>query len=321
LEIREGHAATIISRQVHPLQLSADMTNKNQIPIDPSARADDPETDALRADGTHEVTADVSYQRLALVNVVFYGIPGTRDWVLIDAGIHGSASLIFSAAEERFNAPPKCIVLTHGHFDHVGGLRALVEHWDVPVYAHLLEHPYLNGTASYPPPDPSVGGGLMTRLSPLFPRGAYDFSNWLQPLPLDRSVPDMAGWTWIHTPGHTPGHISLWRASDRCIISGDAFITTRQESAYAVAAQRPELHGPPAYFTQDWDAALESVEHLAALEPDIAVTGHGRAMKGHELRRALHELADNFDIVAVPGRGKYVGNPATPEDGTAYDSP
>ncbi len=295
--------------------------SNDQIPIDPSARADDPESDALRDDGAHEVTFDVAYKRLAIVNVVLYGVPKTREWVLVDAGIQGSAPLIASAAEERFQSPPKCIVLTHGHFDHVGALPTLAERWNVPIYAHLLEHPYLNGTASYPPPDPSVGGGLIARLSPLFPRSAPDIGRWLRPLAADGSVPDMPGWRWIHTPGHTPGHISLWRASDQCMIAGDAFVTTKQESAYAVATQRPEVHGPPTYFTQDWDAARESTKKLAELGPDIAVTGHGRPFQGSELRTALRDLARNFDIVAVPGRGKYVDRPARLEDGTAYDTP
>jgi glyoxylase-like metal-dependent hydrolase (beta-lactamase superfamily II) len=105
------------------------------------------------------------------------------------------------------------------------------------------------------------------------------------------------------------------------MIAGDAFVTTKQESAYAVATQRPEVHGPPAYFTQDWDAARESTKKLAELGPDIAVTGHGRPFQGSELRTALRDLARNFDIVAVPGRGKYVDRPATLEDGTAYDTP
>jgi glyoxylase-like metal-dependent hydrolase (beta-lactamase superfamily II) len=297
------------------------MTDKKQIPIDPSARADQPDKDELRDDGTHEVAHDVAYKRLALVNIAFCGLSKTPDWMLIDAGIVGSTTLIVSAAQERFQSPPKCIVLTHGHFDHVGALPALAERWNVPVYAHLLEHPYLNGTASYPPPDPSVGGGLISRLSPLFPRGPYDFSRWLKPLPADGSVPGMPGWRWIATPGHTPGHVSLWRASDRCLIAGDAFITTRQESAYAVATQAPEVHGPPAYFTQDWKAAQSSVASIAALEPEIVVTGHGRPMQGGHLRTALHELAANFDIVAVPGRGTYVDHPATVKDGTAYDGP
>ena len=60
-------------------------------------------------------------------------------------------------------------LLTHGHFDHVGALGELAGGWKAPVYAHLLEMPYLAGAASYPPPDPTVGGGLTALLSPLFP--------------------------------------------------------------------------------------------------------------------------------------------------------
>jgi len=92
-------------------------------------------------------------------------------------------------------------------------------------------------------------------------------------------------------------------------MAGDAFITTNQESAYAVAVQRPELQGPPMYFTQDWDAACESVRRLAALEPELAVTGHGRAMRGPEMRAALHLLARDFDQIAVPEHGRYVVDP------------
>lgn len=68
-------------------------------------------------------------------------------------------------------------------------------------------------------------------------------------------------------------------------------------------------------------AARTLVERLAALEPYIAVTGHGRAFEGEELRSGLHSLAENFDIVAVPDSGTYVKRPAIAEDGTAYDTP
>lgn len=118
----------------------------------------------------------------------------------------------------------------------------------------------------------------MARLWRFYPRGPFDASPWLRVLPADGTVPAMPGWRWIHTPGHTPGHVSLWRETDRTLIAGDAFVTTDQESAYAVARQRPELHGPPMYYTQDWTAARLSVERLAALEPELVVTGHGRAM-------------------------------------------
>jgi hypothetical protein len=52
---------------------------------------------------------------------------------------------------------------------------------------------------------PHCGGGVMPPLAPLFPRGPIDVSRWLQALPDDGSVPQMPGWHWIHTPGHTPG--------------------------------------------------------------------------------------------------------------------
>lgn len=297
-------------------------TMEQQIPLDDSNRADDPQQDDARHDGTHQVTPDVAYQRLAIVNIAFFGVPGAgdRQWVLIDAGIMGTTGHIVAAAEERFGAGarPAAIVMTHGHFDHVGALEALAEQWDVPVYAHELELPYLNGTASYPAPDPSVGGGLMALMSPLYPRGPVNVSRRLEVLPADGSVPAMPGWKWLATPGHTPGHISLWREADRTLIVGDAFVTTAQESVYAAATQRAEMHGPPMYYTPDWQQSRTSVERLAALEPEIVVTGHGHAMRGAEMRAALHALARHFDRVAVPDHGKYVGNPATVASGTAY---
>ena len=273
--------------------------------------------DAVAADvedgGLHVVASDLAYQRLGIVNVIYVGPAraGNGEWVLVDAGLMGTTRFILNAVDSRFDGSrPAAIVLTHGHFDHVGALTELAKRWEVPVVAHPLEWPYLNGSASYPPPDPSVGGGLMARLSPLYPRGPVDVARWLEPLAVDGTVPYMPSWRWIHTPGHTPGHISLWRERDRTIIAGDAFISTKQESAYAVAVQEPELHGPPAYFTQDWDASEDSVVKLASLEPNLALTGHGRALQGAPLRDGLMLLARNFREYAVPEKGRYVRDPA-----------
>jgi glyoxylase-like metal-dependent hydrolase (beta-lactamase superfamily II) len=295
-----------------------------QVPITPSARADDPDRDRERDDGTHEVCADLAYLRLVLVNVVFVGRPGAgdRNWVLVDAGVFGGRGSIVRAAAERFGkgARPSAIVLTHGHFDHVGVLEDLAAEWDVPIWAHELERPYLEGTASYPAPDPSVGGGLVAALSPLFPTKPVDVSGRLKTLPADGSIPPMPGWRWVHTPGHAPGHVSLWREQDRALVAGDACVTTAQESAYSVAVQAPELHGPPMYFTIDWARAAASVRSLASLEPEFLVTGHGRPMRGPAMRLALQRLADDFEAVAVPKSGRYVEHPATAEDGSAYRS-
>jgi glyoxylase-like metal-dependent hydrolase (beta-lactamase superfamily II) len=281
------------------------------------------EVEISRANGagpTHNVARDMDYMRILIVNVIFVGTPeaGDRSWVLVDTGLAASTERIVRAAEARFGrgARPAAIILTHGHFDHTGAASDLADRWNVPIYAHEMEMPYLTGRSPYPPPDPTVGGGAMAALSRFYRRAPIDLGSRVLTLPADGAVPGMPGWRWIPTPGHSPGHISLFRDADRALIAGDAFVTVKQESALAVLTQRPEIHGPPAYFTPDWQQARESVERLAALEPSVAATGHGVPMRGDALRRGLQRLARDFERLAVPRRGRYVREPAiTNEEG------
>jgi len=174
-------------------------------------------------------------------------------WILVDAGLKWSAAKIKKMAAMIFgeNSKPKCIVLTHGHFDHVGSVRSLAEEWNVPIYAHYLEQPYLNGQSSYPPADPTVGGGMMASMSWMYPKGPININNRLLMLDDNGNVPYLSDWKFIHTPGHSAGHISLWREKDRVLIAGDAFVTTKAESAIAVFNDKKKISGPPKYFTVD----------------------------------------------------------------------
>jgi len=253
------------------------------------------------------VADDVYYFTNQIVNVIMLGDPGA-DWILIDAGMPKCGDEIIAAAENRFgkDKPPKAIFLSHGHFDHVGGIVTLIEKWKVPVYAHPMEMPFITGKQEYPEPDSSVEGGLLAKLSSIYPHEPIDISGHVHPYPEDGSLPGAADWRWIHAPGHSPGQVVFFREPDRILIAADAFITVKQDSFYKVLIQKREVQGPPRYLTTDWQAAWDTVKKLRDLRPSIVVSGHGQYMKGAELRLGLKNLVENFDAVAIPSHGRFV---------------
>jgi glyoxylase-like metal-dependent hydrolase (beta-lactamase superfamily II) len=260
----------------------------------------------------------------AFVNYYMIKDESSGSWALVDAGLKWSAATIRNMAKELMgeDTRPSAIILTHGHFDHVGALIPLAKEWDVPVYAHLLELPYLTGKSSYAPADPSVGGGLMSLMSFMYPKGPIDVMEYIHKLPDDNTIPGFPEWKYIHTPGHSPGHVSLFRERDKVLIAGDAFVTTKAESAICALTHLPHLSGPPKYFTSNWASAKMSVMKLAALDPEIVATGHGKPMRGEEMRHELNNLSRHFEQLAVPAQGRYVNEPAlSNENGTLYVPP
>ena len=243
--------------------------------------------------------------RITFVNV--FGVTHTDgSWTLIDTALPLSGSFIRNWAEKHFAGPPNAIVLSHGHFDHVSEAATLADDWHVPIYSHSAERPYVTGQREYPSPNPGAGGGMMSYLSPLLPKGPVDLGTRLRILPETEKgafqLEEMPGWQILHTPGHTPGHVSFFRSEDRVLLPADAFCTTKPESFFKAAILQPaELHGPPAYFTWDWSLAKASVDLLAGLEPLVIAPGHGKPISGPEAASALEELASKFNEVAVPG--------------------
>ncbi|GAB3930642.1 MBL fold metallo-hydrolase [Mucilaginibacter myungsuensis] len=247
-----------------------------------------------------------------------------KGWILVDSGPQGSAGKIAAMAEAIFGkgTKPAAILLTHGHSDHSGSVKELVRRWNVPVYAHELELPYLTGRSQYPPPDPSVGNGLMSLMSVFFNRKPVDLGNMIRPIAMEQGLAELPEWKVIPTPGHSPGHVSLFFGLNRTLIAGDALATTKAESAVALFGGLKKLSGPPMYMTPDWDAAKASVQTLTDLEPRIIAAGHGPVMRGREVTEAIVELNCDFDEVAIPKSGRYADKPAEAnEEGVQYVPP
>ena len=235
-----------------------------------------------------EIARDVALIPGIIANAYLVG--NRQSWVLVDTATPGNQRKIRRAAEARFGAgaKPAAILLTHGHFDHAGSAPQLAAGWQVPVFAHGLELPYLTGRAHYPPLDTSKPG-FFSKLARLFPSGTVDLGGRVQELAVE-----IEGWQTIDTPGHTPGHISFYRPSDGVLLAGDALTTMDLDSFWGTLAKRPKVCRPPVPATIDWLQARDSVRLLAALRPTWIAAGHGRPMRG--AAEDLERLADDFVI-------------------------
>jgi glyoxylase-like metal-dependent hydrolase (beta-lactamase superfamily II) len=266
----------------------------------------------IRSGRPEELTPEVGFVHTTFVN--FYLLDNASGgWVLVDTGLPGYGWRVRSGAKARYGpgSRPEAIVLTHGHWDHAGAALELSHYWQVPIYAHRLELPFLTGKSDYPPKDPTVGGALGF-LARFMPSTGYDFGDRIHPLPADGSVPGLPGWHWFHTPGHTSGHVSLFRDADRVLIAGDALATVNQDSAVEILfRQTRRFCRAPAPFTVDWNAAYNSVQFLASLKPTVVAAGHGQPIADGDTARNLAIFASRFN---VPRRGRYVRQPAVADE-------
>src|SRR5262249_32779304 len=198
------------------------------------------------------IAPDVCWLPISCVNAYFVGHSG-GPWALIDCGLPGRADQIFDAAEARFGggSRPEAIYLTHGHFDHSGSARQLAKRWHVPIYAHRLELPYVTGHSDYPPPDPTVAGALAF-LSRFTRHRTRNLGERVHEIRMD-TLPGLPDWQCIETPGHSPGHISFFRISDRVLLAGDALATMDMDSWSGLISGKKQLSRGGTPFNCDWE--------------------------------------------------------------------
>jgi hydroxyacylglutathione hydrolase len=173
--------------------------------------------------------------------------------VLVDAGTALDRGRILKQLRGR---PIAAHALTHAHPDHYGSSRSVCDALGVPLWCGADDAEAVEAGKMVGP------GGRM--------------------LPGPRAVPvarelregdEVAGFSVLDTPGHSPGHVSYWREADRVLVCGDVIW------GWNPFLLRGGLREPPALLTPDRRRNRESARRIAALEPSLACFGHGPPLR------------------------------------------
>ncbi len=218
--------------------------------------------------------------RVTVHPVVVYDPAGV---LLVDTGLPGQLDTLrqLLAHQGVELSQVRWCVLTHQDLDHIGNAPEVAALSGAEVCAHPLDAPYIEGQRTLLKLAPE-------RLATLPPEARAFFEEWAQHLPRARvsrlledgdRLPVAGGVRVVYTPGHTPGHLSLYLEAHRVLIAGDALVVADGQ-----------LRGPRPEVTLDLDEAMRSVAKLAELEPEFVICYHG-GLFGPGAAARLREIA------------------------------
>jgi glyoxylase-like metal-dependent hydrolase (beta-lactamase superfamily II) len=214
--------------------------------------------------------------------------------ILVDAGYPGQVAKFREAIEgagvsfEKLNT----IIMTHQDMDHIGSLPAILDEslHKIEVLANELEKPYIQGEKMLLKITPEALANIDSMIPAHVPeewRNAFKALLQNPPkAPVDRTVEDgeqlpfCGGITIINTPGHTPGHISLYHQPSKTLIAGDALIVGNGQL----------LPSDPRY-THDMDEAIKSIQKLTQYDIETVICYHGGLYRDNVNQR-IAELAN-----------------------------
>lgn len=211
--------------------------------------------------------------------------------VLIDCGYEGQLPLIEEAAAKHDIDlhDLKGVIITHHDIDHMGGLYELKQKYpQVKIYTPVTEEPHVNGKHK---------SLRLIQAEKMFDELPNDHKPWaiefqhqlasMKCVEVDESfdeegtLPFMKDVISIHTPGHMPGHISLYIPSEKTLIAADA-----------VVIENGELNIANPDFTLDIKQAIESVKKLSKLHINTLICYHG-GMINTDIQMKLLKLSQS----------------------------
>ncbi|QQZ09909.1 MBL fold metallo-hydrolase [Heyndrickxia vini] len=208
--------------------------------------------------------------------------------ILVDTGMPGQLEAIKSAMN-KIGVPfenLQAVILTHQDIDHIGSLPEILQAQDerIEVYAHELDKPYIEGTKHMMKADPNkiskeVWDTLPQPMQALYmnpPKAKVDHT-----LEDGQVLPYFGGIEVIFTPGHTPGHISLYVKESKTLIVGDAMVISNGA-----------LHGPVPRNTPDMETALQSLEKFLPFDIENVICYHGGFLSGN-IHEQIKQLVRN----------------------------
>lgn len=190
--------------------------------------------------------------RLGWISPVHVWLVAADDGLtLVDSGYWFMAGDVIHAVDLIDAGPLRRIVLTHGHPDHAGGAAKVAQARHVPVYAHRLELPFLEGERTYPRIN-----RVLQPIRPGLARALPEFT--------DGTLEPLGGLTPWSTPGHTPGHVVYHHVQDDVLLAGDLF-----------KARNGQLHHLGHFYSVDPERARRSEQILQLLQPTRVEASHG----------------------------------------------
>lgn len=171
----------------------------------------------------------------------------------------------------------KRIILTHAHADHAQAaneiknrISATSSHVQAKIYAHWIDSAYLARNPPYHgPPNLAIYKELLAKDDLKIEDVIKKFGNLdVDPITVDEKLKDgdkIKSLKVIHTPGHTPGHMSLYLEDQRTVFGADVLWNMRNSGGLVI---------PPSYFTLDEVTAAVSVMRVSRLNFDVLLLGH-----------------------------------------------